>query len=150
MREKIKRLKNRWDRLTEGWLGTLIYIGLGFVIALGFNTILGICLSTDTPVVAVFSESMIPTFYKGDMIIVQGTQNVSIGDIIVFDVPAYNFPIIHRAINITDGKITTKGDHNLIQDPWFVDKSVIHGKAVMRIPLLGWVKITFFSLLGLA
>lgn len=144
-------LKQKWDKLTEGWVGTIIYIIIGFLIAYGFNMVLAFALHTDTPVVAVFSESMVPTYQKGDMIVVTGDKNVTVGDIIVFDTSARNYPIIHRVYNITaDGKIITKGDNNPVADPWTTDKSSIHGKAILRIPLLGWVKIIFTQSTGLA
>jgi len=144
-------LKKKWDKLTEGWKGTIIYIVLGFLIAYGFNAALGFALNTDTPVVAVFSESMVPTYNKGDMIIVVGDKNLSIGDVVVFDSPARSYPIIHRVYNITeDGKILTKGDNNRSVDPWKTDLSLVHGKSVLRIPLLGWVKIIFTKTTGLA
>ena len=44
--------------LMEGWVGTLVYIVLGIVIAYSINFLLGIVLKTDLPVVAVVSRSM--------------------------------------------------------------------------------------------
>jgi len=44
--------------LMEGWVGTLIYIILGVVIAYLINFTLGLVLKTDLPVVAVVSRSM--------------------------------------------------------------------------------------------
>ncbi len=142
---RMSKLKKKWDKLTAGWAGSIVYIILGFVIAFGVNTGLGITLHTDTPVVAVFSDSMVPTLLKGDMIIVYGDKNVSQGDIIVFDVPNFRYPIIHRIYNMTDGTIQTKGDNNQYVDPWTIDVKSIHGKAGFRVPLLGWVKILFVS-----
>ncbi|MEM7823818.1 MAG: signal peptidase I [Candidatus Aenigmatarchaeota archaeon] len=144
----LKTAKHKWDKLTEGWAGSIIYIVLGFAIALGINTALGLALQTDTPVVAVMSDSMVPTLLRGDMVIVY-KGNVSIGDIIVFDAPGYNYPIIHRVYNITDGMIRTKGDHNPVVDPWEIDLNAIHGKAGVRIPLLGWVKIGYVAAISL-
>jgi len=147
------KIKEIWDKYTEGWIGSIIYLILGFIIAFLLNIALGIALHTDVPVVAVFSDSMVPTFYRGDMIIVYGDKNVSVGDIIVFDCPDRKYPIIHRIYNITqNGIIITKGDNNLYPDPpyWKVTKDKIHGKAILKIPLLGWVKIIFVELTGLA
>ena len=147
---QLAGLKKTWDKYTEGWLGSIIYLVLGFVIAYVFNIGLGYALGTDTPVVAVFSDSMVPTFFKGDMIVVYGTRDVNVGNIIVFDVPDRKYPIIHRINSINDSIITTKGDHNQYQDPWRTTKDKIHGRAVLKIPLLGWVKILFVEITGLA
>jgi signal peptidase len=137
-------LKRKWDKLTAGWTGSIIYVILGFAIALGVNTALGVGLHTDTPVVAVMSDSMVPTLLRGDMIIVYG-GNATIGDIIVFDAPNYQYPIIHRVYQLNGEKIKTKGDNNSMVDPWEIDASDIHGKAGLRVPLLGWVKIIFVA-----
>lgn len=144
----FERIKEIWDKYTQGWTGSIIYIILGFIIAYSFNAILGFALNTDTPVVAVFSESMIPVFYRGDMLIVYGTKDVKIGDIVVFDVPQKKYPIIHRVYSINNGVIETKGDHNPVKDPWIIPKHYLHGKAIIKIPLLGWVKIIFTEITG--
>lgn len=150
MLKSLTRYKRKWDKFTQGWLGTLVYLILGFIIAYGVNFGLGYLLSTSTPVVAVFSNSMVPTFYKGDMILVQGVEDVAVGDIIVFGVMDRPYPIIHRVKEINDGGIKTKGDNNLYVDPWTIQQADIYGKAVLKFPLLGWVKIIFVEITGLA
>ena len=146
----LNKLKKKWDRYTEGWFGVLVYLVLGFVIAYVFNIFLSFFLNTQTPVVAVFSESMIPTFFKGDMIIVYGTNSLKLGDIIVFEVPDRRYPIIHRIISMENGFIRTKGDNNFSQDPesWKTKTDDVYGRALLKIPLLGWVKILFVDITG--
>ena len=148
----MSKIRKAWDKYTEGWFGVLVYLFLGFVIAYGVNIILGITLRTETPVVAVFSNSMVPTFYRGDMIIVYGEENLKVGDVVVFDSPDKKYPIIHRVHEVKDGGIITKGDNVASTDEgrWGVisfDK--IHGKAFLKIPILGWVKILFVEFTGL-
>src|SRR3989337_2803102 len=121
-------LKKTWDKYTNGPAGSIIYLVLGFIIAFGFNAILGFALNSNTPVVAVFSESMVPTYYKGDMIIVQGEENVKVGDVIVFDVSDRTYPIIHRIYSIENSQIRTKGDNNLYVAPWITTQEKIHSK----------------------
>jgi signal peptidase I len=91
---------------------------------------------------------------KGDIIAVKGLKdhNYELGDVIVFKVPEQGTPIIHRIISVEtkDGvKIyTTKGDHNNGQLPYehqIYDSQVL-GKAVARVPKLGWVKLFFVDL----
>ena len=148
--KSFKKYKKSWDKHTEGWFGTLIYLFLGFVIAYGVNAGLGYALDSNTPVVAVFSQSMVPTFYKGDMIVVQGENDISVGDIIVFEAPNREYPIIHRVVEITPEGIKTKGDNNEYGDPWIINKNDIYGKAILKFPLLGWVKILFVEFTGIA
>lgn len=142
-------IRETWKRYDKGWQGTLMYIALGFLIAIIFNSGLGLVFGTDTPIVAVFSNSMVPTFEKGDMIIVKGTDSPEIGDVIVFDSPGYNYPIIHRIIDINENGMLTKGDHNPVKDPWTISQENVHGKAILKLPYLGWVKVGLFEGLGL-
>jgi signal peptidase I len=148
----MHEIAKKWDKNTEGWFGVVIYLFLGFVIAYGVNAALGFVFQTTTPVVAVFSDSMDPTFYKGDMIIVVGAKDIKVGDIVVFDSPDKKYPIIHRVNEVRDGGIISKGDNNPTTDEgrWGVipfDK--IYGKAVLKMPMLGWVKILFVQYTGL-
>ncbi len=147
--KKTKILK-LWEKYEESPLGTFFYILLGFFIAFSANAMLGYALQTTTPVVAVFSESMVPTFLKGDMIIVEGSKDIKVGDIIVYDSPLYKYPLIHRVITVSNEGVRTKGDSNRLEDPWTTPPEKIRGKAILRIPLLGWVKVGVFELLGAA
>ncbi len=145
-----KRGRQKKD-LLEGTTGTIIYIFFGIFLAFGINIVLGQALSTDMPVVAVESNSMVPTFYQGDILIIQGAQppeeyknTLAIGDVIVFSVEGRDVPVVHRIKQINpDGSFQTQGDANTGQHPF--EKSIvpgqIHGKVVMIIPYLGWVKI---------
>jgi len=81
---------------------------------------------------------------KGDIILVWGRSSYEKGEIIIFNAQT-TYPLIHRIIS--SEPIETKGDHNLGQLP--IEKNIqedaIMGKAVVRIPLLGWLKLIFFE-----
>lgn len=92
-------------------------------------------------------------FNKGDIMVLFGVEakDVKIGQVIVFDANK-EYPIIHRVIRIRNEEkiyFETKGDHNknYIDDgrlnEMAVSESQLLGKAVFRIPLLGYVKIWF-------
>jgi signal peptidase len=143
----LKKSEKRMD----GAFGTLVYVFLGIFLAFSINIVLGQALATDMPVVAVESNSMVPTFYQGDILIIQGARDASqykdmlrVGDIIVFSVAGREIPIVHRIKQInSDGSFQTQGDANTGQHSF--EKSIspeqIHGKVMMIIPYLGWVKI---------
>ncbi|MEE9405812.1 MAG: signal peptidase I [Candidatus Aenigmarchaeota archaeon] len=125
---------------------TIIYIAAGIFLAVIINQAMGLGLTTDMPVVAVESNSMIPTFYKGDLLVLQGVppEQLAEGDIIVFIPEGSNRAIVHRIIAINgDGTFQTKGDANANQLPFEkrISTGQIHGKKVAIIPYLGWVKI---------
>ena len=122
------------------------YILLGIVMAVMINQGLAFALSTDMPIVAVESNSMVPTFFRGDILVLQGVpqENLKLGDIIVFSHPTGDVPIVHRVVGINpDGTFQTKGDANAGQLYFekHIEPSQIHGKSIMIIPYLGWVKI---------
>jgi signal peptidase I len=58
-RNKIRTFKQKFDKLTEGWFGYVVYAALGIIIAFLVNQALAFGLSTDKPVVAVVSGSMV-------------------------------------------------------------------------------------------
>ena len=63
------------------------------------------------------------------------------GDVILYINPKLGYPIIHRVINVTEEGYITKGDRNPAPDPWIVKKEWIKGKALIVIPLLGWIRV---------
>ncbi len=81
---------------------------------------------------------------KGDIILTWGHSDYVRGDIIIFNAET-TYPLIHRIIS--SKKISTKGDHNLGQLPVEKDiqESQILGKAIVKIPFLGWLKLIFFE-----
>ena len=82
-------------------------------------------------------------FDMGDIIILHGEKDYHVGDIIVFDSKVQATPIIHRIIRIDNGIYSTKGDHNNVQLPYEkeIQKYQIIGKAVGKVPYLGWPKL---------
>ncbi len=92
-------------------------------------------------------------FNMGDIFIVSGRSDVIKGDIIVFYYGGESNPIIHRVVDITNdnGEIyyQTKGDHNSGASVFEqkINKEKVYGKAIVKIPFLGWVKIWFTTLL---
>ena len=79
-------------------------------------------------------------------------EKIKIGDTIVYMSGKANYPVIHRIINIKSVEnkyiFTTKGDHNAEKDTPFGGEAMI-GKAICRVPLLGWVKIGFVELINI-
>ena len=83
---------------------------------------------------------------KGDIIFVMGVGESRIGDVIIFEGKSQH-PIIHRIVELEP--ISTKGDHNvghlLDGSEENIDQERLIGRAVLRIPFLGWVKLIFFE-----
>jgi signal peptidase len=78
---------------------------------------------------------------------------LEVGNIIIFNSNTAH-PIIHRIINVSqiNGQtvFATKGDNN--PDQLYLEKQIpkdaIIGKAIFRVPKLGWLKLFFVTILG--
>lgn len=95
--------------------------------------------------------SFMDGFWKGDIMVLKGVEpkDIKRGQVMVYETSNYKNPIIHRVVKVEyiGGKyyFTTKGDNNLNVDPALVTEDQIKktGKAIARVPLLGWIKIMF-------
>lgn len=93
-------------------------------------------------------------FNTGDIIFIKGAsaEDIEIGDVIVFEA-GKAYPIIHRVVEkkLENDELVfmTKGDHNPTagSDDKNITEDKIIGKATMRIPYLGWIKIGAFKML---
>ena len=82
----------------------------------------------------VLSGSMEPAFSKGDLIIVQETDQFQQDDIVVFQ--DVEFLVVHRIVSINDETVVTKGDANKTADEP-IRISDIKGKVLFWIPYAG-------------
>ncbi|MFH1848685.1 MAG: signal peptidase I [archaeon] len=99
-------------------------------------------------------------FNKGDIITLYGSKppDIAVGDVVVFTSKRPD-PIIHRVVKRWESGGTyyyqTKGDHNSKSiaddtlDESVVSEKQVIGKAVLRLPYLGWIKIWFVEMLKL-
>ena len=125
---------------------TVLYMVIGVLMAWGINQGMAVALTTDMPVVAVESNSMVPVFYKGDILVLKGAApgELEVGDVIVYSVKSRQVPVVHRIVKINpDGSYQTKGDANSgqLDFEYYIPPENIHGKVVVIVPYLGWVKI---------
>lgn len=91
----------------------------------------------------VVSESMEPTFYKGDLIISKTLDNnftvLTEGEVIIFNAPWFNNEIVtHRIIEINDDEIITQGDNNDVSDPVGSINNVV-GVVVQSVDNVGYI-----------
>lgn len=139
---------------------SVIALVLAAVVAISVLSFTNSYLGTDTPQVAVTTGSMLPVYngyqdtgnapvhpFRGDLLIIKGESDYSVGDVIVFDDPrgVTKIPIVHRIIDvkIEAGQVfyRTKGDNNVIADPFWVPKENVHGRVILRIPHVGWLSL---------
>ncbi len=133
----------------------VILIVILFVATYGGVEVLRVGLHTESPLMVVSSESMVPTLNVGDIILVRGVdpQTITVGTIIIFHSPYdYSMPIVHRvvAVNNEGGAIffETKGDHNQIRDGWKVPAANLMGAYVAKFPYVGLLSLELRGPLG--
>lgn len=89
----------------------------------------------------VLSGSMEPTIHTGSMCFVNTNKNykdVKEKDIIAFE-SASGQMVTHRAINITEEGIETKGDNNDVSDGITTTEKNFKGLTLFSIPYLGYI-----------
>jgi len=125
-----------------------LIIILLFAVTYGSVDVLKVALSTESPLMVVSSESMVPTLNVGDIILVRGIDphQVTVGTIIIFHSPNnYEMAIVHRVIQVnnesSDVSFQTKGDHNPGPDGWKVPAANLMGVYVGKIPYVGLLSL---------
>jgi signal peptidase I len=84
--------------------------------------------------VRVQGESMLPTLKPNDAVFYIKTEDIEVGDIIIYESDDYR-EIVHRVIKVENGTYITKGDNNIWYD-WTQDVTLdnIKGKMIFKIP----------------
>jgi len=87
--------------------------------------------------VIVNGNSMEPTYYRGDLIILAEASSYSKGDIVTYKDHKLGAYVIHRIIGKDGEKYILKGDHNYWIDATHPSQSEIIGKQWIHIPDVG-------------
>jgi signal peptidase len=87
----------------------------------------------------VLSGSMEPALSPGDVVIVDASVPVKIGDVITYRTGADTVPTTHRVVGVQDSGYETKGDANENADAGVVGPEAVIGRVVLTIPVVGHV-----------
>ncbi|MDO8625677.1 MAG: signal peptidase I [Candidatus Diapherotrites archaeon] len=118
---------SNWE--TQHWVVALLVL---IAVCIGS---LSVALGTPRFLVTIVSGSMEPALYRGDLLVMQKTNEYKAGDILVFE--RGNDIIVHRAVRETPSGFQTKGDHNPSVDLGFVTADRIYGKSILILPKIG-------------
>jgi signal peptidase I len=144
--------------LKEEIVSTAKYLLIGLILAMAINQGLGMALQAEKPIMAVVSNSMVPVFSRGDLIVIKGLEcgKIEVGDIIVYNNPVRKIPIVHRVVEIDsdsqgDPLFITKGDNNGHTDQSSgisppVRCEWVRGEVKLIIPKLGLFKVGLIEL----
>ncbi len=152
--ERARQTLN-WNQRSE-MTKTVFVIAIIVGATLGGFGLFTIAMGTPTPLVVVESDSMIPTLYRGHLLVLQAQppEDIIVGDIIVFHATYHDKPIVHRVIEVQNVSgvlhYITKGDNNEIADMGFRVFEDIIGVVVLAIPYIGNVTLFLHEPLGFA
>lgn len=88
---------------------------------------------------------MEPAIKYGALVIIENPspEDIKVGDIIAFKVPAMDMPVVHRVTElINNGNgigYRTKGDANYKPDDWLVKPDNLIGRVILNMPWLGHI-----------
>ena len=89
----------------------------------------------------VMSGSMEPSIKTGSVALIETNltdfNEIEKGDIITFDIGGSL--VTHRAVDITEDGVYTKGDANNAKDPWTVTDDNYYGKELFSVPYIGFL-----------
>lgn len=105
--------------------------------------------------IAVLSNSMLPTFARGDAVIMKKIDKKDLKKLKKGTILYYSKDgslIVHRIVSVKytdDGKIeaTTKGDNNNANDPWVITEDDMIGTVCFMIPYIGYPSVWVNELL---
>lgn len=141
-----RRLRFRQRARDRASLGNTV-AGVAVVAVVGFSVVYGLphALGVPTPFLAIATGSMVPTFHRGEFVVIEHVApgEIHVGTIIAFDASCLPHPTVHRVIKIVstgpDWVYQTKGDANPVEDPCTVPYSDVLGAAVFYVPYLGFL-----------
>lgn len=94
---------------------------------------------------AVQSDSMMPTFRRGDIVVVRKTDFDALheGDVISAHFPQGDGVFTHRILQIDtqSRQVTTRGDANMSDDPQVTAADRIIGKVWFSVPWVGFLSL---------
>lgn len=93
------------------------------------------------------SNSMQPTFSRGDLLVVGQTDDIETGDVVVYQDPTIGL-VVHRVVALDGELVTTQGDANNTADTPF-DKSLVVGRVLAVVPAVGVLVAALRSPVGL-
>jgi signal peptidase I len=136
------RNRARDRREARGLLLGIAAVGV-MVISVGYG--LPSILGTSQPILAIATDSMVPTLERGTLVLIEhvAPSAITVGTIIAFSVACLPSPTVHRVIKIVSSGpnwvYQTKGDANPVQDPCTVPYSDVHGAVILHVPYVGFL-----------
>ncbi|MEX2274931.1 MAG: signal peptidase I [Actinomycetota bacterium] len=147
VRLRVRRLVGRWAAMVALWL--VLGLGAGFVAAITLPYVQG------NRSLTVLSGSMEPAISTGDVVVVEQIPplDARVGDIVSFRDPDDPSRLVtHRVrsmeVEQNEVEFITKGDANTSVEQWRITPDGQIGRAVFRVPKIGYVLFYLRGSLG--
>ncbi len=156
----------KYKSIIEGAVLLGIAVILAIAVSSGINSYLA---NPKHPIVSVTTGSMLPIYngfqdyeysemypFRGDILLIRKVpiEDIQVGDVIIFDTPQVDDPVVHRVVAKWQVNGTyffkTNGDNRVDPDSWEIvgEENIIHGVVVFRIPHVGWFLLVIQTTLG--
>lgn len=109
----------------------LLAVLLGFLL---WDTIAPVQLGGDVSYVNVRGISMEPTMYTGDLMVMRRQDSYEVGQIVAFESDMNGAVVVHRIVDVVDGRYLLKGDNNAFLDRFTPTADEVIGAEVLTIP----------------
>jgi signal peptidase I len=93
---------------------------------------------------ATVGTSMEPLFHKGDLAITKPSSSYRVGDVVLYESPVFDRPVLHRILVVQHGHYFFKGDNNDFVDPGYVTRDRLQGKLWLHLSHAG-VALSWFG-----
>ena len=141
---KILNMYNARDFITKERISKLVFWPVFLLLILVVVLVAGIFKHQ---MIAIASNSMKPTFYRGDAIIYEkvSAQDINVGDVLVFnkDGRIITHRVVRKYMNNDEIAFVTKGDSNNSEDNGFIYSKDVLGRGEKIIKYVGYPTVLF-------
>ena len=108
-------------------------------ILFGGFVFVGLLHETGVSAYRVASDSMVPAFKTGDIVLVsKDAESLTVGDVAAYRSDWHSGLVVHRVVDVSDGSFIFQGDANKGSDPQVVKEKDILGEVVASSSVLGF------------
>ena len=108
-----------------------------FLIAVGWSQLAPQALGGPVEILTTQGNSMEPLFHQGDFVVIRRDPNPEVGEIVAYFSEQIDSVVLHRAVDIEDGRFILKGDNNDWLDPELVSPGDVIGSYWFHVPGAG-------------
>ncbi len=101
-------------------------------------------LGGSTRYVIVEGSSMAPLLADGDLAVVRSSEDVGVGDVVLYEEPDFGVGVLHRVVELDGDQLVLKGDANDFLDDRHPMATDVEGSLWFSIPdagsVLAWIR----------